>query len=147
MPLFVPQTKLDADAKKLRQLEASVAGLTNSKVAFLARLTAGPESFSILGPVSDVVRDGVATHFTVGGDIMAVTIDAMGDRVILSPIKRQGEPGIPASAVIELKNDTPEVDFDAASAKLVYDTYELLDKGPTPSGSELAAGLNRHVAG
>ena len=52
-----------------------------------------------------------------------------------------------AIAVIELKNDTPEVDFDAASAKLVYDTYELLDKGPKPSGSELAAGLNRHVAG
>ena len=147
MPLFVPQTKLDADAKKLRQLEASVAGLTNSKVAFLARLTAGPESFSILGPVSDVVRDGVATHFNVGGDVAAVTIDAMGDQVILFPIKRLGQPGIPASVVVDLKNDTPEVDFDATSAKRVYDAYELFDKGPKPSGSELAAGLNRHVAG
>ena len=100
MPLFVPQTKLDADAKKLRKLEAIVAGLTNSKIAFLARLTAGPESFSILGPVSDVVRDGVATHFTVGGDVAAVTIDAMGDQVILFPIKRLGQPGIPASVTV-----------------------------------------------
>lgn len=147
MPLFIPQSQLAADAKKLHELEATVTELTNSKIAFLARLTAGPESFSALGTVSDVVRDGVATHFTVGGDVAAVTIDAMGDRVILSPIKRQGEPGIPASVVVDLKNKTPEVDFDATSATRVYDAYELFDKGPRPSGSELAAGLNRHVAG
>ena len=140
MPLFVPKAKID-------DLQTQVTALRNSKVAFLARLTAGPESFTALGPVSDVVRDGVATHFTVGGDIMAVTIDAMGDRATLVPVKRQGEPGIPASVVIELKNDTPEVDFDAASAKLAYDTYELFKNGPKPSGSELAMSLNRHVAG
>ena len=140
MPLFVPKAKID-------DLQTQVTALRNSKVAFLARLTAGPESFSILGPVSDVVRDGVATHFTVGGDVAAVTIDAMGDQVILFPIKRLGQPGIPASVTVSLANKTPEVDFDATSATRVYDAYELFDKGPKPSGSELAAGLNRHVAG
>jgi len=140
MPLFVPKAKID-------DLQMQVTALRNSKVDFLARLTAGPESFSFLGLVSNVIRDGVATHFPVGEDIMAVTIDAMGDRVILSPIKRQGEPGIPAYIVVDLKNETPEVDFDDESAAQVYDTYEIFDKGPKPSGSELAAGLNRHVAG
>ena len=140
MPLFVPKAKID-------DLQTQVTALRNSKVDFLARLTAGPESFSFLGLVSNVIRDGVATHFTVGGDIMAVTIDAMGDRVILSPIKRQGEPGIPASVVVDLKNETPEVDFDDESAAQVYDTYELFEVGPKPSGAEVAKGLNRHVAG
>ena len=76
-----------------------------------------------------------------------VTIDAMGDQVILFPIKRLGQPGIPASVTVSLANKTPEVDFDATSATRVYDAYEIFDKGPKPSGSELAAGLNRHVAG
>lgn len=123
-------------------LFARVTELENSKVAFLSRLEAGPESFGILGPVSDIVRAGVVTRFNVGGDIMAVTIDAMGDKVVLEPIKRKGQV---KAVVVDLKNETPEVDFDADSAALVYDTYDLFDRGPAPSGAQIAASLNRHV--
>lgn len=123
-------------------LQAQIVALQNSKVSFLARLEAGPESFGILGAVSNIVRAGYVTRFTVGGDIMAVTIDAMGDKVVLEPIKRKGQV---KAVVVDLKNETPEVDFDADSAALVYDTYDLFDRGPAPSGAQIAAGLNSHV--
>jgi hypothetical protein len=119
-----------------------VTELKNSKIAFLARLEASPTSFGILGAVSDIVRDGVVTRFIVGGDIMRVTIDAMGDRAILEPISRanQFKP-----VVIDLANKTPEVDFTPETAAQAYATYKLFAEGPAPTGAQLAAGLNRHV--
>ena len=124
-------------------LHARITHLENSKAAFLARLEATPDSFRIIADVSDVERDGVLTHFTLGGDVARVTVDAIGDRVTLAPLRRadQYQP-----VVISLQNETPEVDFDERSASRVLAVYEAFRDGPKPTGAELAAGLNRHVA-
>ena len=143
---LVSQTKLDAATKDLKVLEGKIKELTNSKAVFYDRLTETPESFEIIGVVSDIIRDGIVTYFTVGGDVMRVTVNPMADTVTLSPMKRQGEPGI-AEVVVELSNKMLDVDFTDVAAAQVYDTYELFEVGPKPSGAEVAKGLNRHVAG
>ena len=124
-------------------LEATVRQLVNSKLAFLARLTSSPESFGVIDEVSEVARDGALTHFTLGDNIARVTIDAIGDSVTLTPLLR-AEQYRPVT--IDLKNETPEVDFDEVTAAQLYDVYKQFRDGPDPSGTELAAGLNRHVA-
>ena len=101
MPLFVPQSQLAADAKKLHELEATVTGLTNSKIAFLARLTAGPESFSALGTVSDVVRDGVVTDFIGAVDLVRRLKARVEERLGCTLTAAHGAypPGVPRSDV------------------------------------------------
>lgn len=131
----------------IQNLRAEVAALRNSKKATLARVNASPLSFEAAGyPVSDVFVSGFTTSFIVGGDVARVTVDAMSDVVTLQPIKRAGEDGVDESVVVDLLNKTPEVDFDAESAGRVYDAIELFDKGPKPTGEQIAVGLNAHVA-
>mgnify|MGYP001598844133 CR=1 FL=1 len=129
---YVPKSELLAEINKLK----------NSKAVFLSRLEASPKSFGILGAVSDVVRDGVVTRFNVGGDVARVTIDAIGDKVTLAPIKRASQF---KAVVIDLANEAPQVDFTPETAEQVYATYKLFDEGPAPTGAQLAAGLNSHV--
>ena len=124
-------------------LQAQIAALQNSKAAFLPRLQSLQASFATLGEVTDVTRDGVITHFTVGGDVMRVTVDAMADQVVLVPVKLGNQL---SSVTIPLDNSAVDVDFTPKAARQVYDTYELFDRGPKPSGEEIAAGLNGHLA-
>lgn len=124
-------------------LKAQVNELQNSKKAFLARLNGSPSSFAVFGPVSDVVQQGVITTFVVGGDVMRVTVDAMGDQATLEPIRRSKQL---SPVVVPLSNETVEADFTPETAKKVYQTYQLFTHGPRPSGEELAAALNGHVA-
>ncbi len=131
-------------AEKLAAQSARIDALENSKRAFLARLEAAPESFEAIAPVSNVTRDGVFTTFDLDGDVARVTIDAIGDRVVVQPVRHAKHFN---PVVIDLRNDTLEVDFDYVSATELFDVYRSFRDGPGPSVADLASGLNRHVAG
>ena len=128
---------------EVKALRAEVNEMKNSKKAVLARLNASPESFSALGEVSDVVRDGFTVSFTIGGDVARATVDTLGDSLALVPIKRADQF---KAVVFDLANETVAVDIDPETAEEVYDTYQVFDKGPKPTGAALAAGFNAHVA-
>lgn len=130
-------------SSEVKALRAEVNAMKNSKKAVLARLNASPASFAVLGEVTDVVRDGFTVSFTIGGDVARATVDTLGDSLALVPVKRADQF---KTVVFDLANETVAVDIDPETAEEIYDTYQVFDKGPKPTGETLAAGFNAHVA-